>query len=158
MKTNLKNLLNKLLKAGKIKKQDTDVSHLNASLYVASQNFAAAKYNLAGGYLESSFKSAYDGLLQISRVVLLLNGFRPIDGEQHKTTFAVAGEFLGREFRELIEIMDRYRIKRNNIIYEPLVLISKSEAENILKSSEEYWPIVKKYLKSRSRQLELFDF
>lgn len=158
MKMNLENLLNNLLAAGKIKKQAAEASYLNASLYAASRNFAAAKYNLTGGYLESSFKSAYDGLLQISRVILLLNGFRPIDGEQHKTTFAVAGAFLGQEFNELIEKLDRYRVKRNNMIYEPLALISKSEVENILKSSEEYWLKVKKYLKSKSRQLELFDF
>jgi uncharacterized protein (UPF0332 family) len=155
---NLENLLNELLKAGKIKKQQTDISYLNASLYAASQNFAAAKYNLTGGYMDAAFKSAYDGLLQISRVILLLNGFRPDDGEQHKTTFAVAGAFLGKEFEELIGIIDRYRIKRNNIIYQPITTISKSEAENILKSAEEYWKKVKEYLKSQSGQLELFDF
>jgi uncharacterized protein (UPF0332 family) len=155
---NLENLLNDLLKRGKIKKQQTDISYLNALLGAAFKNFQAAKYNLAGGYLDASFKSAYDGLLQISRAILLLNGFRPDDGEQHKTTFAVAGVFLGQEFNELIGIIDRYRIKRNNIVYEPLVLISKTEAENILKSSEEYWLKVKKYLKSQGGQLELFDF
>jgi uncharacterized protein (UPF0332 family) len=155
---NLENLLSQLLKAGKIKKQQTDISYLNASLYAASQNFAAAKYNLAGGYPDTAFKSAYDGLLQISRVILLLHGFRPDDGEQHKTTFAVAGAFLGEKFNELIGIIDRYRIKRNNIIYQPLAAISKSEAENILKSSEEYWQKVKQYLKGQSKQLELFDF
>ncbi len=155
---NLENLLEQLLKAGKIKKQSTDDSYLNASLYAASQNFTAAKYNLEGGYLDTAFKSAYDGLLQISRVILLLHGFRPSNGEQHKTTFAVAGSFLGNEFNELIGTIDRYRIKRNNIIYQPLILISRNEAENIIKSSEEYWQKVKKYLKSQSRQLELFDF
>lgn len=155
---NLENLLKELLKTGKVKKQQTDISYLNASLYAASQNFRAAKYNLAGGYMETAFKSAYDGLLQISRVVLLLRGYRPDDGEQHKTTFAVAGAFLGQEFNELIGIIDRYRIKRNNIIYQPLAAISKSEAENILKSSEEYWKRVKEHLRSRSGQLEFFDF
>ena len=154
---NLKNLLDQLLIEGKVKRQSTDTSHLNASLHAAAQNFSAAKYNLAGGYPDTAFKSAYDGLLQISRVILLLNGFCPDDGEQHKTTFRIAGAILGKEFDDLISKIDRYRIKRNNIVYTPLTPISKSEAESILKSSEEYWHKVRGYLKSKSKQLELFD-
>ena len=37
------------------------------------------KYNLEGGFYETAFKSTYDGLLQISRAILLLNGYRPDD-------------------------------------------------------------------------------
>lgn len=155
---NLENLLNNLLKEGKIKKQSTDVSYLNAILFSARQNFVSAEYNLKGGYAETAFKSAYDGLLQISRAILLLNGFRPDDGEQHKTTFLVAGAFLGKKFSDLIDKIDRYRIKRNNLIYQPLDAISKKEAEGIIKSSEEYWNSAKKYLLSKNKQLELFDF
>ena len=113
---NLENLLDKLLKEGKIKKQDTDVHYLNGLLNAAHNNFRAAKYNLDGGFLDTAFKSAYDGLLQISRVVLFLNGYRPDDGEQHKTTFMVAGSLLGDDFADLIGRIDRYRIKRNGSV------------------------------------------
>lgn len=87
-----------------------------------------------------------------------MNGFRPDDGEQHKTTFLVAGALLGDDFSELIGKIDRYRIKRNNAVYQPIDFISKSEAEGIIKSSKEYWFSVKKYLKDKNKQLELFDF
>lgn len=83
----LKKLLDKLLKEGKIRRQDTDINYLNNLLNSAQQNFLSAKYNLKGGFYETAFKSAYDGLLQISRAILLLNGYRPDNGEQHKTTF-----------------------------------------------------------------------
>lgn len=155
---NLKNLLNKLLKEGKIRRQKTDIDFLNGLLSAAHQNFSAAKYNLSGGFADTAFKSAYDGLLQISRVILFLDGFRPDDGEQHKTTFLIAGAMLGDDFIELIEKIDRYRIKRNNAIYQPIDFISKSEAEGILNSAKEYWFEVKKYLKNKNNQLELFDF
>ncbi len=155
---NLKNLLNKLLEEGKIRNQKTDINFLNALLSAAHQNFLAAKYNLEGGFSETAFKSAYDGLLQISRVILFLNGFRPDDGEQHKTTFLVAGALLGDDFSELIQKIDRYRIKRNNAVYQPTDFISRSESAGILNSAKEYWSVVKKYLKSKNKQLELFDF
>lgn len=76
---NLENLLNKLLKNGKIRRQDTDINYLNGLLNSAQQNFSSAKYNLKGCFYETAFKSAYDGLLQISRAILLLNGYRPDD-------------------------------------------------------------------------------
>jgi len=155
---NLENLLDKLLRESKIKKQDTDINYLNGLLGSARQNFSSAKYNLDGDFYETAFKSAYDGLLQISRVVLLLNGYRPDDGEQHKTTFIVAGAILGEGFKELIERIDRYRIKRNRAIYQPVDFLSKSEAEGILEAAQEYWNVVKKYLKGKNPQLELFNF
>lgn len=154
----LEELLKNLLREGKIKRQSTDVSFLNASLDAAKHNLRAAEFNINGGYWDTAFKSAYDCLLQISRVILLLNGYRPDDGEQHKTTFRVAGAFLGSEFAELIDKIDRCRIKRNNVIYKPLAPISKGEAEDILKSAHDYWKKVKIYLKNKNKQLELFDF
>jgi len=154
---NLENLLDKLLKDGKIRKQNTDVHYLNGLLNAAHNNYLAAKYNFNGGFWETAFKSAYDGVLQISRVVLLLNGYRPDDGEQHKTTLMAAGAFLGDDFSELLEKIDRYRIKRNNAIYQPIDFISKGEAVGILESTEEYWSVARKYLKAKNEQLELFD-
>lgn len=153
----LKSLLDKLLKEGKIKKQATDVQYMNGLLNAAHNNFLAAKYNIDGGFWDTAFKSAYDGLLQISRVVLFLNGYRPDDGEQHKTTFMVAGALLGGGFPDLIDRIDRYRIKRNNAVYQPIDFISKNEALGILGFAREYWDVVKKYLRSENAQLELFD-
>jgi len=155
---NLKKLLDKLLKENKIRKQDTDINYLDGLINSARQNFLSAKYNLKGHFYETAFKSAYDGLLQISRVILLLNRYRPDDGEQHKTTFIVAGAILGEEFRELIERIDRYRVKRNRAIYQPIDFLSKSEAEGIMEVAEEYWGVAKDYLKRENDQLKLFEF
>lgn len=154
---NLEILLNKLSEEGKIKRQETDVHYLNGLLSSAHRNIIAAKYNFEGGFMDTSFKSTYDGLLQISRVVLLLSGYRPDGNEQHKTTFLVAGALLGEEFGELIARLDRYRIKRNNTVYQPIDFISRREAEGILESAGEYWLVVGNYLKTKNKQLELFN-
>lgn len=155
---NLENLLDKLLKEGKIKRQETNGHFLNGLLNAAHQNFLAAQYNLGGGFLDTAFKSAHDGLLQISRVILFVNGFRPDDGEQHKTTFLVAGAYLGENFTDLAGRIDRYRIKRNNAVYQPIDFISQDEADNIIKSAKEYWRAVRNYLAGENKQLELFEF
>ena len=85
---NLESLLNNLLKEGKLKKQSTDINYLNNLLVAAKRNFEAAVL-VKDKVDEAAFKLVYDGLLQIGRVIVLLNGYRPDDGEQHKTTFLV---------------------------------------------------------------------
>jgi uncharacterized protein (UPF0332 family) len=153
----LKSLLEELERKGKLKRQAPKTDYLNSLLYAAHRNFLAAGKTVSS-FEEAAFRLAYDGLMQISRAVLLANGFRPDDGEQHKTTFEVAGAILGKDFSVLIRRIDIYRVKRNNSIYEPRGLITKTEAENILKTAKEYWKMVKLYLKQKDPQLELFDF
>ena len=50
-----KNLLDKLLKESKIRKQDTDINYLNGLINSARQNFLSAKYNLEGNFYETAF-------------------------------------------------------------------------------------------------------
>jgi len=152
----LKNLLDDLVKEGKLKRQDTGVDYLNSLLDAAKRNFEAAIL-VKGKVDEAAFKLVYDGLLQIGRLILLLNGYRPDDGEQHKTTFLVAGELLGKEYDNLISKIQRFRIKRNICIYEPKGLINKSEAEAIHRIFQEFWRKVRIYLKKKNPQLKLFN-
>jgi len=152
----LKNLLDELVKEGKLKRQDTGVDYLNSLLEAAKRNFEAAAL-VKGKVDEAAFKLVYDGLLQIGRLILLLNGYRPDDGEQHKTTFLVAGELLGKEYNYLINKIQRFRIKRNICIYEPKGLINKSEVKAIYRVFQEFWRKVRIYLKEKNPQLKLFN-
>lgn len=73
MRMSLKNLLNRLIREGKLKRQETDIAYVQNLLDAAKRNFAAA--SLIEGKIEgAAFKLFYDGLLQIGRVILLLNG------------------------------------------------------------------------------------
>jgi len=152
----LEDLLNKLIKEGKLKRQDTDIYYLNSLLTAAKRNFDAAAL-VKKKVEEAAFKLVYDGLLQIGRLILLIHGYRPDDGEQHKTTFLVAGELLGKEYDSLIKKIQKFRIKRNECIYEPKGLISKVESEAIFKVSQVFWRKVRIYLKKKNSQLNLFN-
>jgi len=152
---NLEKSLSELLRKGKLKKQDADIHFLNDLLLAARRNFEAAAL-VRGKIDEASFKLVYDGLLQIGRVILLLNGYRPDDGEQHKTTFAVAGEMLGDDFADLIQKIQKYRVKRNDCVYEPKGLVGKAETEAIFTTAHEFWRKVKRYLEKKNPQLKLF--
>jgi len=137
-------LFDKLSKEGKLKRQKADIDYLNALLNAARRNFEAA------------FKLFYDGLLQIRRVVVLLSGYRPDDGEQHKTTFLAAGEILGAEYEDLIRKLQKLRIKRNICVYDPKDLIGKSETDVMYKTARKFWNKVRVYLEKANPQLRLF--
>ncbi|MCK4430227.1 MAG: hypothetical protein KAW19_02895, partial [Candidatus Aminicenantes bacterium] len=58
------------------------INYLNNLLVSAKRNFEAAAL-VKEKVDEAAFKLVYDGLLQIGRLILLMNGYRPDDGEQH---------------------------------------------------------------------------
>ena len=153
---NSKNVFDRLIREGKLKKQKTDVGYLNGLLEAAHRNFEAADL-VRGRVNEAAFKLLYDGLLQISRAILLLGGYAPDDGEQHKTTFFAAGILLGEEFDSLIRTLQKLRIKRNECVYQPRGIISEKEAEAINRTAREFWKKVRKYLREANPQLNLFD-
>jgi hypothetical protein len=150
------NLFDRLSREGKLKSQKADLDYLNALLDAAGRNFEAALV-VRGRVDEAAFKLFYDGLLQISRVVVLLNGYRPDDGEQHKTTFLAAGEILGSEYEDLIRKIQKLRIKRNICIYDPKELIGKSETDAMYNTAKIFWNKVRQYLEKASPQLKLFN-
>ena len=150
-----RNLFERLSQEGKLKRQKAEIDYLNALLDSAGRNFEAALV-VRGRIEEAAFKLFYDGLLQISRVVVLLNGYRPDDGEQHKTTFLAAGEILGSEYEDLIRKIQKLRIKRNICIYDPKELIGKSETDAIYDTAKKFWSKVRAYLEKQNPQLKLF--
>ncbi|MBN1223822.1 MAG: hypothetical protein JXB23_11285 [Candidatus Aminicenantes bacterium] len=147
--------MNRLIREGKLKREEADISFVQSLLDAAKRNFEAASI-IEGKIDEAAFKLFYDGLLQIGRVILILNGYRPENGEQHKTTFAVAGEFLGNEYTILIRKIQKYRVKRNFCIYDPKIIVSRKETENIHRTAQEFWRVVRLYLSDKDQQLKLF--
>ncbi len=151
-----KGLLETLTIEGKLKRQKPDTGSVSDLLAAALRNFEAAQL-VKNDVEEAAFKLAYDGVLQISRTVLLLRGYRPDDGEQHKTTFAAAGEILGPEFSDLIGRIQKYRIKRNLCLYDPRGFIGKSEAESLCRTAMDFWQKVRSRLEQEAPQLALFN-
>ncbi len=148
--------LARLEREGKLRRQAAELDYLEDLLAAARRNFEAGRLLLDKAD-EAAFKLYYDGLLQVSRAVLLFRGYRPDDGEQHRTTFLAAGEILGSRFEEVIRKIQKFRVKRNCCLYDPKDIIGPSEAAAIHKTAREFWSQVREYLKRENLQLALFD-
>lgn len=108
MKENLGNYLKRLESAGLLKKERIGIDQIRALLMSASKNIVASEKNLSIDE-EACFTLTYNAMLKAARALVFLQGYRPHDGQQHKTTIEVAGEILGEEFSELINLFDKMK-------------------------------------------------
>jgi uncharacterized protein (UPF0332 family) len=156
MKENLENYLKRLESSGFLKKEKIGTDQVKALLLSASKNIFASEKNLAIDE-EACYTLAYNAMLKTARALVFLKGFRPTDGQQHKTTIEVAGEILGKEFSELIQMFDKMRKKRNQFTYDPMLPLSLTEAKSALRTAGDFHRKVKSFLDKKYPQIKLFE-
>jgi uncharacterized protein (UPF0332 family) len=147
-------LIKKLEKVGKIRKQKAGFVQIEALLKEAVLDLEEAKriVNLAE---RATYLLAYNAMLKAGRALMLLKGYVPDDGAQHKTVVEMTSAILGDPYRELTEKFETMRRKRNEMTYESGTLLSKSEAQ---KAFSDAIALVKKIFaeaKAQNPQLEL---
>ena len=145
-----------MLNQGFIKKQKVDFSQIEALLLRAHKDIVAAKANLEIDE-EVTYNYSYLAMLRCGRSIVFMKGYRSVDGQQHKTIIELSGEILGEEFKSIVKKFDHMRRKRNQFTYDPFIPVSKIEAENALKTAEEFVKIVLKIVLKENPQLR-FSF
>jgi len=156
MKMDYKDTVKIMLNRGLIKKQKVDFSHIKALLLRAQKDIITAKANLKIDE-EVTYNYAYLAMLRCGRSIVFMKECRSVDGQQHKTIIELSGEILGEEFKSIVKKFDRMRRKRNQFTYDPFLPVSKIEAENALKTAEEFVKIVLKLIQKENPQLR-FNF
>ncbi len=64
---------------------------------------------------------------------------------------------LGPGLEDLIRKIQKFRIKRNESIYDPKGLVGASEAEAIYQTAKSFWNKVRAHLEKANPQLKLFE-
>ena len=147
-------LLKRLEAQGKIRKQKAGFVQIEALLKEAILDLEEAEkiVHLAE---RATYLLAYNAMLKAGRALLLLQGYVPDDGAQHKTVVEMTSAILGDQYKHLTEQFETMRRKRNEMTYEAGTLLSKSEAQNAFRDAI---AVVKKILgdvKARNPQMEL---
>lgn len=126
-----------LLKAGRIKEYSAKKVEIQQLLKVAQRDLRASTRNLDNDP-EWAFSMAYNAMLQVSRGLMMNEGYRPRGGNQHATVVEFIKERLGDEFTSQSFFFDQMRRKTNRIIYEISGLVSKREAADALALAKEF--------------------
>ena len=144
--------LEESLSKGLLGKQEADLRAVEKLILRAHKDLKTAKANLD---IDEgiAYTVAYLAMLHAARAFILLKGFRPADGYQHKTVVEFMSHFLGREFKVIVEQFDRMRRKRNIFTYEIDISISKSEASNALEKAKRFVDLIKGIIQKENPQM-----
>jgi len=142
------------LSKGLMKRQKTVLRGVAKLIQRARIDLKTAKANLA---IDEgiAYSVAYLAMLRSGRALMLLKGFRPADGYQHKTVVEFAAHYLGADFKAIIAHFDRMRRKRNIFMYDIEVSISIAEAKNALDTAIEFVELIEKRIKDEQPQIQL---
>jgi uncharacterized protein (UPF0332 family) len=102
-----------------------------------------------------AYIAAYNAMLKAGRALLLMHGYAPDDGSQHKTVVELSGKLLGKNYTELALAFESMRRKRNDMTYEGNLLLSRSEVPKAIDNAISLLKRVLQEAKKRNPQLSL---
>ena len=139
------------LSKGLLKKQQSSFLSVEKLINRSAKELIAAKANLV---IDEgiAYTVAYLAMLHAGRAFMLLKGFRPDDGYQHKTVVEFMSHVLGAEYENIVERFDRMRRKRNIFTYEIDIAISKTEADGAFETAVKFVDLIKEAVKRESPQ------
>jgi uncharacterized protein (UPF0332 family) len=151
---NCEDLVDAYLTKGLLKKQRPNPKAVVKLVKRARKDLRTAQANLEID-AEVAYTIAYLAMLRVGRALLLIKGFRPADGYQHKTVVEFITCYLGDEFKSIAVYFDRMRRKRNRFTYEVDTSISKTEAQNALRVATEFVDLLGKRIIKEHPQAQL---
>lgn len=94
------------------------------------------------------FATAYNAVLQLSKMVIACAGYRVSTGVgHHQKTFEAAKTALGTNSAEtLTDYFETCRRKRNNIDYDTAEVVSESEASDLLEKAREFKALIEDWI------------
>jgi len=131
-----------LERKGLVRRFEPSADEIRALLQIAERDVSVAKV-LLGSDLDWAFNVAYNAMLQTARAWMLKQKFRPVGESHHEVIIDFARTTLGKGFEE-VDVLDIMRKKRHRAVYGEIGVISKTEAENALKSAESFLKKVSK--------------
>ncbi|MBN1794381.1 MAG: HEPN domain-containing protein [Candidatus Omnitrophica bacterium] len=138
---------------GMIKKQRADVRAMGRLIRRALKEIEIAKLNLAIDE-GTAYTVTYTAMLHAARAFMLLKGYRPSDGYQHKTVVDFTEVALGAKYKTVIQHFDKMRRKRNLFTYELTISISPTEAKSALKTAKEFVDLIRGIIEEENPQAE----
>lgn len=144
----------KLLEEEKIQKKSISFAEVDRVLKKARKTLKSAKFLLKEDP-ESAFELAYEAMLVSARALMFLFGVKPRSVGAHTTTVEFCGLFLGKDYKLLVDKFDRARKKRHYLIYGTGIIISGTEAENLIKTAAGFIKMIEEIVNKNKKQGKL---
>ena len=146
--------MKRLERERRVRKQKAGLVQVEALLREAILDLEEAK-RISAVAERGTYLLAYNGMLKAGRALLLLRGYVPDDGGQHKTVVEMTAAILGAKYKSLTEQFETMRRKRNDLTYEAGTLLSKSEVQKAFSDAIELVRRILTEVKAENPQLDL---
>ncbi len=148
-----------LKEMGIVEERAAEIAEIIALITRAERDLATSKY-LQDHDEEWCFAAAYLAMARSARALILSEGFRPkgVRGrDAQKTVVTAAGALLGDGQKSLVNKFDRMRRKYQSFLEEPGRIISRYEAAQAMRDSEEFFNLVTARVREKYSQLSLLN-
>ena len=143
------------VKRGLLKPEKIGFDQINRIINRANRNLKSAKTLIKDGDEEGGFRFAYEAMLLAGRSLVFSFGLRPRAIGSHKIVVDFVEKILGKEYKILTQKFNKMRKERNYLIYGIGLTISKTEAENAIKTAEKFIEKIKQVIQKKNPQRKL---
>lgn len=147
-------LIKELLYEGKLKELKVAFVQIEELLQESIVDLREAS-NIREIAQRATYLMAYNAMLKAGRALLLLKGYTPSDGAQHKTVVKMTSQFLSPKYKSIVAHFEKMRVKRNKMTYEANALVSIAESKNAFKEAIELVVGIINAVKLVNPQMEL---
>jgi uncharacterized protein (UPF0332 family) len=146
----------KLIENGLLKKEKIGFDQIIKVLGRARRDIKSARTLIKDSDEDGSFRFSYEAMLLAGRALCFSFGLKPRTIGSHKIIIDFVTEVIGKEYEALVNKFDKMRKKRNYLIYGTSDMdISKTEAENAIKTTKEFLERIEEIVHEKNPQKKL---
>jgi len=134
-----------LLKNQRVKPHQTSHEELHDLRAVVERDLKDAKLEQLSA--DRRFATAYNAVLQLTKMVIACEGYRVTGPGHHQTTFEALQFAMGKQVSTLVPYFDACRRKRNHVDYDMANAASETEAEELIAKADQFQKLVEDWIR-----------
>jgi|ERR1041384_1341986 uncharacterized protein (UPF0332 family) len=137
-----------LLVSGTVRPHKTSAKEIEGLRQLIARDLADAA--IEGLSADRRFATAYNAVLQLSKMAIACDGYRVASGSgHHQKSFEAVKTALGKAGEALADYFETCRRKRNHIDYDASEVVTETEAEEMLEKAGEFQELVERWIAKR---------
>jgi hypothetical protein len=101
------------------------------------------------------FATAYNAILQLTKIAIACGGYRVVGLGHHHTTFEALELAMGQQASRFVPFFDSCRRKRNQVDYDMANVATENEVTQLVKNAEAFQHLVEVWIRANHPQYAL---
>lgn len=135
-----------LLNAQRVRAHKTGPEEIHNLRAVVERDLKDAKLGALSD--DRRFATAYNAVLQLTKIVIACEGYRVVGLGHHQTTFQALEIAMGPSISVLSAYFDFCRRQRNQVDYDMANVATEAEATLIVQKAEEFQQLVEDWMRT----------